>query len=167
MGLAPACGVRAQGEGVHGLSHSQGAGVAGFNDSGKGGPGVYGEASKNGGEGVHGIGHTAGAAAVGGVNSSGGPGVWGVSVSGIRVRGTSHVQAAGVFGENDSGAGDPKQQQGGPGMLGTSSNWAARPSARWRLLFCQTPSWGGTEGSSPANSMGRVYASSPGQAANQ
>ena len=29
--------------------------------------------------------------------------------------------------------------------------------ARWRLLPCQTPSWHGTEGSSPASSMDRGH----------
>ena len=32
---------------------------------------------------------------------------------------------------------------------------AARPSARWRLPPCRTPSWHGTEGSSRASSMDR------------
>jgi hypothetical protein len=35
-------------------------------------------------------------------------------------------------------------------------HWAARPSARWRLLLCRTPFWGGTEGLSLANLMDRA-----------
>ena len=34
-------------------------------------------------------------------------------------------------------------------------DWVARHSARWRLPPCRTPSWHGTEGSSPASSMAR------------
>src|SRR5450759_310040 len=34
-------------------------------------------------------------------------------------------------------------------------DWVARHSARWRMRPCRTPSWHGTEGSSPASSMAR------------
>ncbi|MGH2459454.1 MAG: hypothetical protein ACRDIY_11365, partial [Chloroflexota bacterium] len=112
-------------EGVRGLSHAPAAGVAGYNDSSAGGPGVWGEASKSGGEGVHGISHTA-FAGVGGYNDNaqGGPGLWGASVNGEAVHGeTNSATFAAVAGiELNAGSNVAavygEQRGGGPGLYG-------------------------------------------------
>jgi hypothetical protein len=101
-------------EGVHGVTHSQAAGVAGYNDNVQGGPGVWGESQHF--EGVHGISHSP-AAGVAGYNDDpqGGPGVWGEASKGggEGVHGVSHTGFAGVAGYNDN-------PQGGPGTWGRS-----------------------------------------------
>jgi hypothetical protein len=104
----------AGGEGVHGQAHGPEAGVAGFNDSAQGGPGVWGESQH--GEGMHGISHAT-FAGVGGYNDSaqGGAGVWGESQHGEGVHGISHATFAGVTGVNDN-------PQGGPGVWGDSQH---------------------------------------------
>jgi hypothetical protein len=146
------------GEGVHGISHATFAGVGGYNDSAQGGPGVWGEASKNGGEGIHGISHT-GNAGVGGYNDSaqGGPGVWGEASKngGEGVHGISHTGNAGVGGYNDSaqgGAGVWGSSQAGEGVHGESQSASLAAVAGFALNPNGTGAaiYGETHGKGPA-----------------
>ncbi len=115
--VAGVSGESQDGEGVHGVAHSVGAGVGGYNDNPQGSPGVWGESSH--GEGVHGVAHFVGAG-VGGYNdyAQGGPGTWGESAHGEGVHGISHSPGAGVAGYNDN-------PQGGPGIWGQSAHGPA------------------------------------------
>ena len=63
-------------DGVHGVSHSGYAGVAGMNDDAQGGPGIWGESQHD--EGVHGISHS-NRGGVAGYNDGTGPAVFGES----------------------------------------------------------------------------------------
>jgi hypothetical protein len=102
-------------EGVHGVSHGNAAGVAGFNDAAPGSPGqgVWGE-SQNG-DGVNGIAH--------GQNAHG---VWGESDLWEGVHGVSHGNAAGVAGFNDAtGQGVWGESQNGDGVTGTAHGTGA------------------------------------------
>jgi hypothetical protein len=93
-------GFSLSGEGVHGESQGQMAGIAGVNIKGSG-PGIWGESTSN--EGVHGVSHGA-MSAVGGVGVGSGTGVWGDSQGNDGVHGISHSPGhAGVSGANDKG----------------------------------------------------------------
>jgi hypothetical protein len=74
-------------DGVHGISHSGYAGVAGMNDDAQGGAGIWGESQHD--EGVHGISHS-NRGGVAGYNDGTGPAVFGESTG-------TGVHSAGFF----------------------------------------------------------------------
>jgi hypothetical protein len=107
-------------EGVHGIGHGLGAGVAGFNEGPQGAAaaGVWGESQLW--EGVHGVGHGRGAGVAGfneGTQGAAAPGVWGESQLWEGVHGIGHGQGAGVAGFNEG-----PQGAAAPGVWGESKN---------------------------------------------
>jgi hypothetical protein len=108
-------------EGIHGIGHGRGAGVAGFNDApdGSAQPGVWGESQHW--EGVHGIGHGRGAGVAGfndAPDGSAQPGIWGESQHWEGVHGVAHNKGAGVSGFNLG-----PQGAAAHGVWGESQNW--------------------------------------------
>ncbi|GAA5090524.1 hypothetical protein GCM10023319_43150 [Nocardia iowensis] len=121
-------GAASGGEGVHGVSFGNTAGVAGYNESPNGGSGVWGRGAESGGEGVTGYSRT-GYAGVGGYNHNpnGGVGVWGEGAKsgGEGVHGVSYGNTAGVAGYNESPSGGSGvwgrgAESGGEGVTGNS-----------------------------------------------
>ena len=109
------------GEGIHGVSHGQAAGVSGFNDAPDGAaqPGVFGESQHF--EGVHGVAHNKGAGVAGfnlGPKGAAAHGVWGESQHWEGVHGIGHGEGAGVAGFNDAPEGIAQ-----PGVWGESQHW--------------------------------------------